>query len=629
LKKMIADVAFPEQDQGLIGAIYALSHACVKMDSELRTIEAALLNASYQARGGGVCRVDEPRDGAADLTKGPLGYILPHLHRASVMLDETGILAPRKGGWHAELDDVLLPVFVLDSAAAVVFANRAARKLLGHSLVNQEDRLLTLLGCEALSQVREVMADLGASDRPESRMILPEAGASAVTALMARVSPPAQAAPPKFGVNGFDMPHYALILGGVAPSYEVQAALRELFGLTSSEAQVAIGLSQGDNPAAVATHRGVALQTVRSQIKSIKAKMQVADIPGLVRLVLSSEQSARTVARLAAGQSAKDASRPPRDVAVMPSDGCSPALPYMDQGHPEGQPVLVFHDLFSAAGALPDADRGARDRKLRWIAPFRPGFGGAPPLGSMSVEARLDTIADQMVALLDHLGFEHALALAHGSGAHFAARFAARHPDRAGRLLLVSPAPSLQRCPEAKAPLRHRVIQLAAEVAPPVAELVARALACEIEREGLTLEGTAPFGPSTADMRALSDPTLARRVAQGNLVGLRLDCDTLVPEWGLLAQDLSLAMNRLDLPVDLLHGWDDHVVPPEAISSLAPKAQLHLLPAAGHLLFQAQVPALLDLVANAVCMPHKGSLRQLGTARLPDRAEGAGCQMTG
>lgn len=57
---------------------------------------------------------------------------------------------------------------------------------------------------------------------------------------------------------------------------------------------------------------------------------------------------------------------------------------------------------------------------------------------------RYDRLADDVEALREHLGLETADVLAHSAGALVAQVWAAKHPDRVGRLILVTPSDLLQ-----------------------------------------------------------------------------------------------------------------------------------------------------------------------------------------
>ncbi len=71
-----------------------------------------------------------------------------------------------------------------------------------------------------------------------------------------------------------------------AKPQERSGALRRAYCLTRAEADVALALSEGDALEAIATRRGVALTTVRSQVQAVYAKMHVhrqAELAAAVR----------------------------------------------------------------------------------------------------------------------------------------------------------------------------------------------------------------------------------------------------------------------------------------------------------------------------------------------------------
>jgi DNA-binding CsgD family transcriptional regulator len=77
-----------------------------------------------------------------------------------------------------------------------------------------------------------------------------------------------------------------VIIGGVAREPRANA-LGRLLGLSPREAELALALLRGEVPSAIADRRGVALTTVRSQIRSLFTKTGVNRISALVRLVSS------------------------------------------------------------------------------------------------------------------------------------------------------------------------------------------------------------------------------------------------------------------------------------------------------------------------------------------------------
>ena len=63
--------------------------------------------------------------------------------------------------------------------------------------------------------------------------------------------------------------------------------LRELFGLTRAEAEVAQALTGGTSTVAVAARRGLSEATVRSQVRAVLDKTGAANLRDLERLLTS------------------------------------------------------------------------------------------------------------------------------------------------------------------------------------------------------------------------------------------------------------------------------------------------------------------------------------------------------
>jgi len=81
-------------------------------------------------------------------------------------------------------------------------------------------------------------------------------------------------------------PHAIVVLRGAEQNRaELEPILVRAFGLTPAEAQVAARLALGELRETIADERGASLQTVRSQIKSIFAKLNVTRERELVSLL--------------------------------------------------------------------------------------------------------------------------------------------------------------------------------------------------------------------------------------------------------------------------------------------------------------------------------------------------------
>ncbi|MFJ2720302.1 alpha/beta fold hydrolase [Streptomyces sp. NPDC087437] len=104
----------------------------------------------------------------------------------------------------------------------------------------------------------------------------------------------------------------------------------------------------------------------------------------------------------------------------------------------EGPPVICLPGgPMRASDYL--GDLGGLSAHRRLVLPDLRGTGAsAVPRDPASY--RCDRLVDDVEALREHLGVEHVDVLAHSAGANLAALYVARHPERVGRLALITPS---------------------------------------------------------------------------------------------------------------------------------------------------------------------------------------------
>lgn len=110
-------------------------------------------------------------------------------------------------------------------------------------------------------------------------------------------------------------------------------------------------------------------------------------------------------------------------------------LGFDDRGDPEGVPVLFLHGTPDTRLARHPDDSIAADLGIRVIAPDRPGLGGS----DIDPEATPSSVADDHVAVLDHLRIAEIHVVAWSAGSIHALALGGGHPDRIASLHLVAP----------------------------------------------------------------------------------------------------------------------------------------------------------------------------------------------
>jgi len=254
-----------------------------------------------------------------------------------------------------------------------------------------------------------------------------------------------------------------------------------------------------------------------------------------------------------------------------------------DTGDAGGPVVVLCHPAPGSRRLDPDpAATAAAD--VRLVGVDRPGYGGSTPLAA-GVAPTIPAFADDVVAVLDHLGVAEAALAGWSAGGRVALAAAARHPDRVSAVAVVAtPAPqeAVPWIPEEHLALLDR---LAAD--PGGATAVLTQVFAGTATAGAA-EQVAQVGAGPADEAVLAaDPACRDRLAsmmaeafvQG-AVGLAADVAsyTVVP-WG-------FDPAAVGVPTTAFYGEGDVIVTPahgEWYTSRVPGARLVTVPGVGHL----------------------------------------------
>lgn len=229
-----------------------------------------------------------------------------------------------------------------------------------------------------------------------------------------------------------------------------------------------------------------------------------------------------------------------------------------DLGDPDGVPVLYVHGTPDSRLARHPDDSLAGEAGVRLLAADRPGVGHSDP----DPGATPASVADDLAAVLDHLGIERASVLSWSTGAIHALAFAGAHPDRVRRVVLAAPlVPAdayddptvLEGSDDARRLFAdaHRGMdpgEVGAELAP---WLVPAVIDDTTAREMMagSIAALADI-PGAADQLALA----VRACVAGGMVGVERDISA-------QATPLGDLLDRILAPVSVHVGTDDTVTP--------------------------------------------------------------------
>ena len=273
---------------------------------------------------------------------------------------------------------------------------------------------------------------------------------------------------------------------------------------------------------------------------------------------------------------------------------------FAEFGDPQGAPVIAIHGTPGSRFMFALTDKAARERRLRIIAPERPGYG----LSDFRRTEGLAPAAADMKSLADALGLRRFAVIGVSGGGPYAVATAASMPDRIALLALISPVGPIAECHgTVRMSKLHRLI---------FTRLGRSAPSCITFF--WSLRNLVRFVPDVA-YRALrqrvvaSDRSvLARAEVKANLQaalreGLRPGIEGARQDLRLFCAPWGLKLEEIDVPSIVWQGSDDTIVPPGAAYHLAetlPNCRLDVVQGGGHYWVFGQFHRVLDAVQAAL-----------------------------
>ena len=239
---------------------------------------------------------------------------------------------------------------------------------------------------------------------------------------------------------------------------------------------------------------------------------------------------------------------------IAPIDGRE--VGYDDVG--TGMPVVFVHGFPHHRGLwAPQLD--ALARRTRCVALDLPGFGESTPRADASVDA----FADDVVALLDHLGIERAVVAGLSMGGYVALALWRRHPARCHALVLADTKAAAD--DDAARAKRREMIAMARRGG--------SAAVAEAMLPGMVGKSTRERSP---ELVAHVDAMLRAASVEGIVGAL---------EAMMTRPDATPTLPRIDVPTLVVVGEEDILTPPAVARVLAdavPGARLETIGSAGH-----------------------------------------------
>lgn len=212
--------------------------------------------------------------------------LVSHLQRAFQMRQRFTDLQMGQNLFASSLDVLAMPTLLFDEFGRLAHANRSAETLLAgrHSMWLEHGHLVTrepeVTRNFALELTKALRASQGESSELNGVVSLSRRGQMPLVLMLA---------PMRFKGEARTQGAALLFVFDPEVTPEITAdTVRQLFGLTKSEAKLAAALCAGSTMDDVATHRGISINTAKSQLKSIFIKTGTSRQADLIALLLAS-----------------------------------------------------------------------------------------------------------------------------------------------------------------------------------------------------------------------------------------------------------------------------------------------------------------------------------------------------
>ena len=252
-----------------------------------------ILGADIRAEDGAECRVRICRPPSVENfspgDKALVRMLLPHIRRAVNLLSHFGVIEEERQLYAMAVDRMLVGTLILDKTGAVIRCNRVAEEILAqrdgvhltrnmlHAEYRQEEHEL-----QRLMKIALAGHNLTVSGVPEAMAVGRPSGRAKLGIVI-------RAIPLGEWSEGQHQPAVAVFIRD--PERKSQASgelLRQLFGFTPAEANLAMLLANGMTLDEAADELNCRKNTIRAHLRSIFAKTGVTRQTTLVRLLLSS-----------------------------------------------------------------------------------------------------------------------------------------------------------------------------------------------------------------------------------------------------------------------------------------------------------------------------------------------------
>lgn len=465
--------------------------------------------------------------------------ILAHIDKALSIIERLHGAPSAQEGPQALVDAEATAAAVATADGAILASNEAWRAFGAEeslwSLTRNDDEH------ETLKSLVRSLHDLAKTRTSLARFTDKAAGRSRLIALR------------RLSGGGDGAPLYLARIAQSVWSPQVENYLAAEFQLTPAELALLQRMTHGHSFSEIAALSGRGPETLKSQSKSIYAKMQVAGREDAVRTALYLH-----LFMDGAAEPASFRADSPASLAILPDRR---RIAWVKRGAPDGRKFLFLHGMSLGHGVTEKFETLLEENNLTAVSIDRPGYGRSDPPQNWRrcVEEWIDLYPD----LVATLGLGRAPVVTHTSGVMYACAAAARHPGLVpGVCALAGGAPIFDDDALSAYPPQVRVISRTAKFSPLALRFVAASAAAFYFRAlGTRRLIKRTYSATPCDGEALKDPEIydllksgMEMISHGGLDGFVGDACTVFGDW-------SPYVAAMQTPLLYVVGEDDQICP--------------------------------------------------------------------
>ena len=389
--------------------------------------------------------------------------------------------------------------------------------------------------------------------------------------------------------------HIAIRSLEIAWGSRIADRLQQAFGLTQAESEVAHLFFRLRNLESIAAQRGVSLLTVRTQIKTIMAKMGAPSNIDLMRLLAMIASREHVGLR---GEAPVWHDPLGREKLIAMPDGRKIAWTWM--GAKRGVPVVMLRGLPMTYLLPGDGEARLRDAGICLYVPSRPGHGNS------TMDPSLDVMSDNLVALrafLDQVVGRPCLGVGLASGTLPLVVEAVADPSRFHGILAVGFSSGIDPSGVRRLPQIQRTLLHLADSAPWVAELMAKSGHRMMRQHGLDWYLERAFRNTPLNQQTVRNPDWTALIRNACEHLLKQGHATFVRELQLSRHRMDSALRELAIPMRYLAPLEDagiDLASCRQLEKVNPMITVEPVPDAAELVFYQRNDLILDrIIASA------------------------------